>query len=388
MQTFLRIDVNLFMTIVCAIIYFSSRRMSESGLIHNRLFRGLIISVLLLLIVESLTWVFDGSTSKTAFLIDYFVTMLLYLLTPIPSFLWELYVKLQLFHDPKSVKGDLIAFGSLIAVCFLLTFITPFSNLMFYFDASGVYHRGMLYPVLAVTAFLPIFVSSFCVLINRQRLAKRYTRLLFVVPIVVTVAAFMQIVFYGLSLVWSSISLALLFAYVNIQNDQVYLDHLTGVFNRRQMDIYLSDRIRAAQEGRSFSCVLLDIDHFKTVNDKLGHVAGDEALKDASNILKSSIRKGDFLARYGGDEFLIVTDINDEQSLQALINRINENSHEFNQSMQRPYLISFSAGEAIYDPQSKWTKDQLIMRVDGRMYQNKSGSGQAVAATSEQAEQE
>ena len=139
-QTFLRIDVNLFMAIVCAIIYFSSRRMSESGLIHNRLFRWLTISVFLLLIVESLTWVFDGSTARSALLIDYFITMCLYLLTPIPSLRWELYVKLQLFHDPKSVKGDLIGFGALIAVCVLLTFITPFTNLMFYFDASGVYH--------------------------------------------------------------------------------------------------------------------------------------------------------------------------------------------------------------------------------------------------------
>ena len=358
--------------------------MSESGLIHNRLFRWVTLTVLLLLIVESLTWVFDGSTTKSALLIDYFITTCLYLLTPIPSFLWELYVKLQLFHDPKSVKGDLIAFGTLIAVCFLLTITTPLTNLMFYFDASGVYHRGVLYPVLAAAAFLPIIVSFLCILINRKRLEKKYVRLLFVVPIVVALAAFMQIVFYGLSLVWSSISLALLFAYVNIQNDQVYLDHLTGVFNRRQMDIYLSDRIRMAQEGRGFSCVLLDIDHFKMVNDKLGHVAGDEALKDASNILKSSIRKGDFLARYGGDEFLIVTDIKDEQSLQSLVNRINENSNEFNQSMQRPYLISFSAGKAVYDAQSKWTKDQLITRVDGLMYQNKSASGQLVDLTSEQ----
>ena len=385
MQTFLRIDVNLFMAIVCTIIYFSSRRMSESGLIHNRLFRWLTISVFLLLIVESLTWAFDGSTAEYALLLNYAVTMCMYLLTPIPSFLWELYIKFQLYHDPKSARGDLIAFGLPIVVCFLLTITTPFTNLMFYFDASGVYHRGVLYPVLVAASFLPILASTICVLINGDRFARKYARLMFVVPIAVTVAAVMQIAFYGLSLVWSSISLALLFAYVNMQNDQVYLDHLTGVFNRRQMDIYLSDRIRMAQEGRNFSCVLLDIDHFKTVNDKLGHVTGDEALKDASNILKSSIRKGDFLARYGGDEFLIVTDINDEQSLQSLISRINENSNEFNQSMQRPYLISFSAGEAIYDPQSKWTKDQLITRVDRRMYQNKSASGQAEAVTTEQA---
>ena len=74
-----------------------------------------------------------------------------------------------------------------------------------------------------------------------------------------------------------------------------------------------------------------------------------------------------------------MTDIDDEQSLRSLINRINENSQEFNRSMQRPYLISFSAGETIYDPKRKWTREQLICFVDGLMYQNKYESVQSEA---------
>ena len=380
-QTLIHIDLNLFMAVVCAIVFFSSRRMSESGLLHNRLFRWLILSVFLLLIVESLTWVLDGSSGKALFTVDYFVTICLYLLTPIPSYFWELYVKSQLFHDPKSLRKDQIVFGIPIAVCFVLTITNPFTNLMFYFDDFGIYHRGLLYPVLAITSLLPTLASVVCVMLNGKGVAKKYARLLFVVPITIVIAAIAQILVYGLSLIWSSITIALLFAYMNIQNDQVYLDHLTGVFNRRQMDIYLADRIRMAQEGRNFSCILLDIDHFKTVNDKLGHVAGDEALKDASDILKRSIRKGDFLARYGGDEFFIVSDIDNDSALVSLINRIDENSKEFNHSMLRPYSISFSAGKAIYHPESRWTSDQLITYVDGLMYQNKYASYQTATET-------
>ncbi len=352
---------------------------------HNQLFRWLIVSVFALLILESFTWILDGSSAKSVIVFDYLVTISLYLLTPLPSFLWELYVKLQLFQDPKSVRPDVMAFGIPIALTYVLTLTSPLTNLMFRFDANHVYHRGVLYPILAILSLLPILVSFFYILIYRKRLTPKYARMLLIVPLLIVAASVLQIVFYGLSLIWSSISLALLFAYMRIQSDQVYLDHLTGVFNRRQMDIYLADRIRMAETGRNFSCVLLDIDHFKTVNDKLGHVAGDEALKDASNILKSSIRKGDFLARYGGDEFLIVTDIDDEQSLQSLIKRINENSNEFNRSMQRSYSISFSAGETIYDPKRKWTRDQLISYVDGLMYQNKYHSIQPEGKPLEQA---
>ena len=378
MQTIIRIDLNLFMAVVCAIIYFSSRKMSESHLFHNRLFRNLTICVGLLLVLESLTWILEGSSSRIAFLFDYFVTICLFILTPLPAYLWELYAKCQLFHDPKSLQADMIAFGIPIVICLLLTLSTPFTNWMFYFDDAHVYHRGILYPVLAVTSLLPVVSSTVCVLVNGKRVTKKYARLLFLVSIAIIAAAFVQIIFYGLTLIWSGIAIAMLFAYMNIQNDQVYLDHLTGVFNRRQMDIYLADRIRMSKEGRNFSCVLLDIDHFKAVNDHLGHVAGDEALKDASNILKCSIRKGDFLARYGGDEFIILTDIDDEPSLHSLVDRIGDNAREFNTTMQRAYPISFSAGQAIYHPENGWSKDQFIAYVDRLMYENKGAPDKTV----------
>ena len=119
------------MAVVCAIIYFSSKRTSESRLMHNQLFRWLILCVFALLILESFTWILDGSKSKSAILFNYLVTISLYLLTPLPSFLWELYVKLQLFPDPKSVRTDVLAFGIPIAVSYVLTLTSPFTNLMF-----------------------------------------------------------------------------------------------------------------------------------------------------------------------------------------------------------------------------------------------------------------
>ncbi len=371
MQTFLRIDLNLFMAVVCVIVLISSRKMSESRLMHNRLFRLITISVGLLLIIESLTWALDGASTRAAFYINYGITICQYLLTPLPAFFWGLYVKCQLFQNARSLRTDAILYGIPIVACILLTITTPFTNLMFFFDSTLTYHRGVLYPILAISSLLPILASIACVLVNGKKVSPKYAKLLLFIPIAIIGVSLAQIFFYGVTLIWSGITLALLFAFMNLQKDQVYLDHLTGVFNRRQMDIFLSDRIRMAKDGRTFSCVMLDIDHFKTVNDRLGHVAGDEALKDASSILKSSIRKNDFLARYGGDEFLIVTDIAVSEALQCLIDRINHNCKEFNENMQRPYRISFSAGQTIYQPLSGWNEDQLIAHVDMLMYQNK-----------------
>jgi diguanylate cyclase (GGDEF)-like protein len=85
------------------------------------------------------------------------------------------------------------------------------------------------------------------------------------------------------------------------------LDPLTGIANRAHFDSVLSELVRAAGSGRStFSLVICDIDHFKSVNDQHGHPAGDEALKSFAKILSSHSRGDDLVARYGGEEFLLL----------------------------------------------------------------------------------
>jgi len=370
-QVFLRIDLNLFMAVVCLVVYFSSRNMTEKRLVHNRIFRWMIIVVFSLLILDSLTWVLDGSKHRILFAGDYFITLLLFLLTPIPAALWALYVKSQLFHDAKVLKKDLFLFGIPIFVCALLTLTTPYTNLMFVFDRDSIYHRGFAYPLLAAVALYPVLLSMISILIHRKRLAQRYYYLLLIFSVLIIGSAIMQVLFYGLTIVWSSIAITALLVYTNLQNDQVYLDHLTGVFNRRQMDIHLSDRILLVAAGRPLSCIMLDINRFKTINDTLGHLVGDDALRSAASILKASIRKEDFLSRYGGDEFVILSEIEEEGTLGRLIDRISENARQFNTTEGKPYTIQFSVGYAVYPRGSGINESEFLTNVDRLMYQDK-----------------
>ena len=373
MQVFLRIDLNLFMAAVCLIVYFTSRNISEKRLLHNRIFRYLTLCVFCLLALESLTWVLDGGATKTLILCNQVVTILLFLLTPIPAFLWALYVQTQLFHDSKALRLPLLIYGIPVGLCALVTLSTPLTHWMYYFDASHVYHRGAWYPLLAALSILPLILSAVAIWVHRNRISRKAAWMLTLFSVITLTSSLAQVLFYGIAVIWSSITIALLVAYTSVQNDQVYLDHLTGLFNRRQMDIHLSDRVRMAKDGRPLSCILLDIDQFKQVNDRLGHVAGDAALADAATILQSSIRKGDFLARYGGDEFVILTDIENEQTLNMLLLRIHERAREFNESQHRAYAIRFSAGSAVYRPESGWDEQTFIRSVDTLMYQDKAG---------------
>ena len=87
------------------------------------------------------------------------------------------------------------------------------------------------------------------------------------------------------------------------------MDHLTGALNRSAVDVR-GKRVlrRALQCHRSVSIIMLDADHFKLINDRYGHPAGDEVLRHLARLLTAQLRPDDFLARYGGEEFALVLD--------------------------------------------------------------------------------
>jgi diguanylate cyclase (GGDEF)-like protein len=177
--------------------------------------------------------------------------------------------------------------------------------------------------------------------------------------------------FYGVSYNWTGMMLSLLIIYFNIQNRSLNTDYLTGVYNRRQLDEYINAKIRNSMEGKSFSAILIDIDEFKSINDRFGHETGDEALKDAVSILRKSLRLNDLIARFGGDEFVVILDISSREMLEQAVKRIADNVEDFNNDSQKPYKISFSMGYDVYDVNSKLKPDDFFNHIDMLMYNNK-----------------
>jgi diguanylate cyclase (GGDEF)-like protein len=110
-----------------------------------------------------------------------------------------------------------------------------------------------------------------------------------------------------------------------------FQDPLTGLYNRRHLDDRLAAELAAAQRHRRpVSLLMIDIDHFKEVNDDHGHLAGDEALKMVAFVLRGAVRKEDVLARYGGEEFVVVareTVLEGAHALAERIRRAVERSH-------------------------------------------------------------
>ncbi len=145
------------------------------------------------------------------------------------------------------------------------------------------------------------------------------------------------------------------------------VDMLTGLPNRRALIERLARFERDATEGGApFAVTLLDIDHFKKVNDVLGHAAGDELLAKFARVARDSLRGGDVIGRWGGEEFLILTHGAADPSATAVIDRLQRATFAL-QVLNRP--VTFSAGIAAH--RAGEDVSQAIARADAAMYEAK-----------------
>lgn len=149
-------------------------------------------------------------------------------------------------------------------------------------------------------------------------------------------------------------------------------DELTRLHNRRGFFSLAGSHIELANRKNSFLFMLfLDLDHLKEINDTLGHGQGDAALVDLAGILKSTFRKSDIKARVGGDEFAVFPIGTTREGVDAALRRLVHNIAVFNNSGKRRYELSVSVGISVYDPRTPSSIDDLVMKADKAMYEQK-----------------
>lgn len=149
-------------------------------------------------------------------------------------------------------------------------------------------------------------------------------------------------------------------------------DDLTDLYNRRGFLSVSRHYIDAARrEGRKLLLIFADLDGLKKINDTLGHSSGDQAIKDAADILRASLRTSDVTARIGGDEFVVLTTVVPGEQADSVVARLQSNIDTFNENTRRPYKLAVSFGTAELDPESDLNLTELLNRADCRMYEHK-----------------
>lgn len=169
---------------------------------------------------------------------------------------------------------------------------------------------------------------------------------------------------------------------------QNQLDELTHAFNRRHLDEQLSLlQQKFALHNQVFSVVMLDLDHFKQINDRHGHLVGDDVLKQFAAFVKRHLRESDStsslssLARFGGEEFVVLLPKTTEEQALYCANRLLAALQRSALVTEPPLTLSFSAGVAQIE--SNEATEQLLLRADLALYQAKQqGRQRCIAASS------
>lgn len=171
-----------------------------------------------------------------------------------------------------------------------------------------------------------------------------------------------------------NLSLALHNAIIHEQIQELAaIDPLTGIFNRRFGITRFKDEFaRSIRTNSPLGVVMMDLDHFKKINDNFGHLAGDKVLVSCTKIIKNSLREGDVLLRYGGEEFLLVlpgASLNDTLNITEKIRRIVAESQVIYGDLR--IKVTCSMGMTSIPEFAVFSEEALIAKVDEALYQSK-----------------
>ncbi len=161
-------------------------------------------------------------------------------------------------------------------------------------------------------------------------------------------------------------------------------DDLTGLFNMRSMYEKIDSELRRAKRfERRVSCIMMDIDHFKQVNDSHDHLFGSFVIKELGGLIQKNMRDVDFAARYGGDEFLIVLTETTDSGTRTFTERLRSviEKHVFDDG-KATLKRTCSFGYSVSDPKHSVDAKELVRQADNALYESKRGGRNRVAAFS------
>jgi len=154
-------------------------------------------------------------------------------------------------------------------------------------------------------------------------------------------------------------------------------DPLTGMFNRRYFERRLREEsAHARRHKRPFAIVMLDLDHFKLINDTYGHEDGDVVLRHLAEVTIDSLREDDIACRYGGEEFVLLLRQSTGMAARIVANRLRQSLASKPVTIgdkHEPRHITFSAGVAAADDRNNFKADDIVARADAALYRAKRG---------------
>ncbi len=301
---------------------------------------------------------------------------LYFLMTAVMCFFWFVYF--EYMQDSPFVKNRrrVLLSSLLVWIMAILLVVNIFTGILFYIDEEGIYHRGSLFVVQYLLSYIYVFVSCTRALIGVFQKSKFMKRRMLVTlalfPVPPAIAGLIQFFHPELPLACVALSIDVLIMYLNWLDQMISIDPLTRLNNRKQL-VYLYEAWQEdLQEESYLYLMIIDANKFKGINDTYGHIEGDAALVRIADALVLSCKNfhgRTNIARYGGDEFVILADVESPELVDALQVKIKKTLGEMNRAAQSPYELTVSIGMA--RAEKGIALKELMEKADEEMYQQK-----------------
>lgn len=334
---------------------------------ESKYLKILIFSSAFSCIIETLSYWIDGKSGNFIRFMRYFSSTWIYSMNMVVSPAWLLFLSYHIIGKLDKIQKiflivlQVIGMGILVLNLFI-------HGLVFYIDENNTYSRGTLYLFyLGVEGFFLVDSVYLYLKVKKKGGALKFFPVwVFLIPI--TLGIIIQSIFYGISLIWACLAISVSGILACLQNEVIFQDKLTGVFNRFYLDNVKANLKKS--ENTKYTAIMMDLNNFKSINDNFGHMTGDEALINAASIMREAVGASGSVIRYAGDEFVVVLNTSDINDAKKCIESINQKFDEFNKRPDSKYSLSASAGYDTVDLSTQ-TVDDLMNEIDSKMYENK-----------------
>ena len=370
-------EINLFAIALIGIIRYKTRGLSK--MVAQRNFAMTIDCQMLFFVSDTLSVMFMSGALPYSSTFLMICKELYFFATVLMCYFWFVYFEyLQDSPFVKNRKRVLIS-SFLVWVMAILLIVNLFTGILFYTDANGAYQRGPLFAIQYLISYVYVLVSCIRALIgvfDKRKASKREQLIVLALfPVAPAIAGIIQFIYPELPVACVALSLCTLVMYLNWLDEMISVDPLTRLNNRKQLKYYFNHSVPNPVEGVQQYLMIIDANKFKKINDTYGHIEGDAALVRIADALRNGCRKHRYranIARYGGDEFMILANADSEEMLGSLKTRINEELARLNKEAAVPYELTVSIGTARVE--QGLSLEKLIALADEEMYREKQRS--------------
>jgi diguanylate cyclase (GGDEF)-like protein len=306
--------------LIVILIYADYLRKYNTDTFQRSVFLHILVFAFIPMLCDFIYFLCEGLPGRFFYVFFYIVINIFYFSQLLSFFYIAIFIDYTVFKDPKRTR-KITPIAWVIAGLYLLVFA---ANLRFRFhfyisSPENILVHGEAHILHIILCYSPLLFVLYDIISSFVSFKKSQYYLTLIFLLLIGIGSSIDKIIGTSTLIWPCFATALLYAYFFIVRTDSKIDNLTGIGNRYSFNEFV-DKLAGQNIKESYSVVVIDMDHFKEINDTLGHAEGDNALRDMAAIIKGCIRHSDFAARCGGDEFVLSAKA--EYDIEKLMERI------------------------------------------------------------------